>query len=193
MRNLTLITAPGTEPLTQAEAQDYLRIDELTIAGADRLNAMIKAARIYCEEFQHRAYITQTWELSLPRFRECIEVPKGKLQSVTSFKYKKSDGAETALAENTGYIVSTRGITGRITPPYGVSFPTATLWPVDPIVIRFVCGYGDTADDVPETVKQAMLMLIAHWYENRAAVGNAGAEIAFAVKALLSQDRIPIV
>jgi len=34
------------------------------------------------------------------------------------------------------------------------------------VTVRFVAGYGD-AGDVPQAIKQAILILIAHWYEQR--------------------------
>lgn len=38
---------------------------------------------------------------------------------------------------------------------------------------------------VPEPLRQALLMLIAHWYANREAVGQVGGTVAMAVEALL--------
>jgi uncharacterized phiE125 gp8 family phage protein len=30
-----------------------------------------------------------------------------------------------------------------------------------------VAGYGDDAEDVPQAIRQAMMLMIGHWYENR--------------------------
>jgi uncharacterized phiE125 gp8 family phage protein len=35
------------------------------------------------------------------------------------------------------------------------------------IEIAFTSGYGDAAGDVPAPVRQAILLLVAHWYEHR--------------------------
>ena len=68
------------------------------------------------------------------------------------------------------------------------------LYPLDPIVIQFTCGYGDDGLKVPFRIKQAMMLLISHWYENRMVIndlrGVNPAEISFAVTALLSKDTI---
>ena len=42
------------------------------------------------------------------------------------------------------------------------------------IELDVVVGYGDAAVDVPEPLRQAIRLLIAHWYENRglAALGT---------------------
>jgi len=195
---LTLVIAPETEPLTAAELVPYLRIEtpEEDSEEEKYLNALIKTAREYCEEYQRRAYITQTWKLSLSAWPHgCIGLPKGSLQSVTSIVYKDSAGAEHTLTAGTDYIVSTTGIVGRVSPPYGGSWPTASLYPLDPISITYKCGYGDSAADIPERAKQAMRLLISHWYDQRAPVliGSVSNEIEFTVHALLAMDRIAVV
>jgi hypothetical protein len=67
-----------------------------------------------------------------------------------------------------------------------------TLRPTNAVCIEFKAGYGDTALSTTERAKQAMLLLIAGWYEQRESilVGRAIQEVPFAVNALLSQDRV---
>ena len=156
------------------------------------LTSLITAARSYCEDFQGRAYITQTWELALPCFYQEIEVPKGNLQAIDSITYKNSVGVTTTLAANTDYVMSIRGIVGRVVPAYGKIWPWFVPFPLDAVVVTFTCGYG-TAADVPEKVIQAMKLLISHWFTNRVPIdqaqGNAK-EISFTLSALLWQDRL---
>jgi len=47
------------------------------------------------------------------------------------------------------------------------------------VAIEFTAGFGHTAADVPAPIRQALLLLIAHWFENRepAITGPAGAGI----------------
>lgn len=210
--NLTLLMPPQAEPLTLEEIKKYLRIDDITDdLEDDYLRSLIVLAREYCEDYQHRAYITQTWELTLQEFpstyddklnayqiENVIEIPKGKLQKINSITYKDINGEVTTMTENVDYIVSTRGMLGKVCPPYGRIFPCIPLWPLDPIVINFTCGFGDSGLKVPERIKQAMKLLISHWYDNRAVISelrgvNPSEEINFTVSALLSLDKIPIV
>jgi uncharacterized phiE125 gp8 family phage protein len=157
--------------------------------------ALITAAREYCESYQNRAYITQTWELCLPDFPyNKIKIPLGKLQSITSIKYKDSTGTEKTLTNNTDYIYSTKGIIGIVVPAYGKTYPSFVPYPLDAVTIKFVCGYGDTAASVPAKIKQAMNLLISHWHENRlplSAINNVSKELKFTITALLYQDRLP--
>jgi uncharacterized phiE125 gp8 family phage protein len=205
--NLTLITPPAAEPLALADIKQYLRIDTDMTGDDAYITALITVARQYCEDFQHRAYITQTWELALSKFprgendrlndnqqRPIIEIPKGNLQSIVSFSYTDYSGTVSTLASPTNYLISTRGILGRLIPPYGVIWPSTPLLPIDPIVIRYICGYGDSADKIPQKIIQAMMMLVSHWYANRMVIndlrGVVPDEISFAVTALLYLDRI---
>lgn len=150
--------------------------------------ALIAAAREYCENYTGRALATQTIEAYLDDFpcRSEIELPMPPLQSVTSVKYKDSAGTETTMTAITAYIIDTDSDVGRIVLPYGLTWPSFTPYTVNPIKIRYVTGYTD----VPKSIKQAMLLLIGHWYANREAVGDVGGQIEFAVKALLSQWRV---
>ncbi len=134
----------------------------------DLLAMFIKAARGYCEKVTRRAFATQTVEAYLDGFPrgDCIELPLPPLQSVTSIKYKDGAGTEHALTENTDYLVDTDSIIGRIVLPRGKSWPAASLWPVNPVVIEYVAGYSDE-NPIPDELKHAMLLLIGHMYEHR--------------------------
>jgi len=192
--NLALIRAPVIEPLQLSELKNFLRLDEGLTDDDPYIEALITAAREYCEGFQNRAYIAQMWQLSFPYWPDyIISLPRGNLQTVNSITYKDSTGKVTALTENKDYVVSNRGVLGRVAPVFGLPWPSFVPWPLDAVVIEFICGYGDTADSVPVKVKQAIKLLISHWYEQRTPIsetGQAPSEIAFTVSALLWQDRI---
>jgi len=147
---------------------DILTISHETIED-NWLNDAIGAAREDVEHTTRRGLLTQTWYYYLDRFpdRNYITIPYGNLQSVASVKYKDSDGTETTMTVTTDYIVETNGEgCGRIVLPYGVSWPSFTPYPSNPITIEFVCGWT-AASDVPKKIKQACLMICANLYANR--------------------------
>lgn len=165
---LKLITAPAVEPVTLAEAKAQLR---KTTADEDALiSSLIVAARNFAEAYTGRAFITQTWDYVLDAF-PCglFELPKGPLQSVSSVKYLDSAGVEQTLAA-AGYKVDALTDPGRIAPAYGQSWPTTRSEP-NAVTVRFVAGYGD-ASAVPQAIKEALLLLISHLFENREAVAE---------------------
>ncbi len=196
MGALTLVQAPAVEPITLDEAKAQCRV-ELDFAADDTLlESYIVAARRYCEGLQNRAYITQTWELAISAWpdRDFIRVPLPPLQSVEGVLYYDVDGAEHTLDAG-DYIVDTRRQPGRIVLAHGKAWPSRLLRPANGIVIQFTAGYGDEAADVPQEIRHAMLLLIAHWYENReASVTGASAKvsthIADGVRNLLGLDGV---
>lgn len=185
------IVNPSSEPYTLDEVKQYLKIDEdiQDPAESSYINSLITGAREYCEDHQNRAYMTQTWEYTLDKFNSTeIELPRPPLQSVISIKYKDYTGDEKIIQES-DYIVDSDSYIGKVVPAYGKSWPSFIPYPVNAIRIRFICGYGDAAA-VPQKIKQAVLFLISHWYENRLPVGKLDKETEFTVTALLSQDRV---
>jgi uncharacterized phiE125 gp8 family phage protein len=56
------------------------------------------------------------------------------------------------------------------------------------IEIHFEAGFGHDPSDVPAPIRQATLLLIAHWYENREPlrVLSDGPAVPAAVSALLA-------
>ena len=131
------------------------------------ITQLIQAAREYCQDYQNRAYCTQTWYLWLDEWPEYIKVPLPPLVSVTSIKYYDTTNAEATMTAS-DYYADTNSTPGRVVLAWGKTWPGTTLRPANGICVEFVCGYG-AASTVPAAVKQAMLLLIAHWYENREA------------------------
>lgn len=192
--SMRYVRAVGVTAVANANYSVDVILSEQDTSEDSYLTGLIIAARKWCEKYQNRAYITQNWEMSFDDFdEEVIEIPKGCLQDIVSIKYADADGDETTLTKNTNYVFSKRGILGRVTPAYGTCWPSFTPYPLDAVVIEFKCGYGDTEASVPETVRQAMYLLISHWYNNRALVSlgmSVSDEIKFTLSALLWQDRI---
>lgn len=152
----------GTSILTN-EAED---------ADDDLLTALISASRQIAEDTTRRALIDQTWKYYLPAFPDeddFIKLPFGNLQTTDlSITYKDSDGTVTTMTLTTDYLIETNGEgCGRIVLPYGVSWPSATLYPSNPITITFKCGYGDEASDVPSKIRTAIKMIAAFFYQHR--------------------------
>jgi uncharacterized phiE125 gp8 family phage protein len=59
------------------------------------------------------------------------------------------------------------------------------------IEIGLEAGYGATATDVPEPLRQALLLLVAHWYDyrNPVEIGATDIEVPHMISALLAPYR----
>ena len=186
---IKIITGPTTEPISTTTAKLHLRVD--ITEDNDYIDSLVTVARQYCEGFQARKYITQTLELTLDRFPSgAIELPYPPLISVTSVKYTNSAGTETTMTETDEYLVDSDSNVGHVYRPYNVLWPTFTPAPRNAVRVRYVAGYGG-ASDVPTIIKQAMLLIVGHLYENREdSTEKSLANIPMGAKALLSMDRV---
>lgn len=160
---LKLITPPAVEPLALDDVEAQIRAD---LSAESALVALyIAAIREKAEAHTRRALITQTWELVLDEFPCIITLPMSPLQSVVSIKYIALDGTEQTLDPAT-YHVDMDSEPARIVPAYGLSWISGRRQP-SAVRVRFICGYGDTAADIPAAIRQWMLLNVANLYENR--------------------------
>ena len=137
-----------------------------TSAEDDLLTSFLYAGIEHVQDITRRQLLTATWDYSLQKWPcgNYIKIPFGNLQSVTSIKYKTSDGTETIMTVGTDYIVETNDDQcGKIILPYGGSWPSFTAYPSNPITIRFICGW--TAGlEVPAKLKSAIKFAGENFY-----------------------------
>jgi uncharacterized phiE125 gp8 family phage protein len=191
MSGLTLFSGPAIEPVSIVETKSQCRIDESEDDGL--LAGYLLAARQHVEIYTGRALIQRTFDLKLdfcwPRCSGMLEIllPKPPKVSVTSISYLDTDGATQVLSGSL-YQLTERYGSGLIVPAYGQSWPSVR-WQHDAITVRYVAGYGATASDVPEPIRQSIMLLAAHYYANREPVvtGTIVNELPMSVRSLLSQ------
>jgi uncharacterized phiE125 gp8 family phage protein len=180
--SLRLITAPASYPVTAVEAKSQCRIED---TSSDTLiDGLIAAATEYVELYTGRAIVSQTWELVLDDFSDAMLIPRGPVTSITSVKY-----FDTADVEQT--VTGTNYVLDAASDPQWVVKASDYTWPevaegVNNVIVRFVCGYST----VPAPIKQAILLLIGQWYDNRAdATDRPLIAMPNAVEALLTNYR----
>ncbi len=190
---ITITTAPATECVSLQEVKFHLALATTAAEAAayttqdDMLNRLISTSRILTEQETGRALITQTRTFYLDAWPEkrYIELPYPRLQSAAvTYRLEDDDDYDETLSIADTDIVSEPG---RVVLQPSESWPTGTLYSEKPIKIVMVCGYGDAATDVPEAIRQAILLRISDMYENRGEVvlGVSVGKIAGAVDSLL--------
>lgn len=188
-RGLVLITPPADEPVTVAEVKLFARIPNAT--DDVLVGELVTAARLACEEWRGRAFLTQTWDFFLDAFPRVqgaafytnafpqatnradlpIALPRQPLQTVISLTYYTSDGQAHVLDPST-YFVDTANVNEpRILPAIGTMWPFDLLRIANGVAVRFVAGYGSTPDSVPTHLQMALRQLVAYWYVNRDSIG----------------------
>lgn len=177
MTNLLQLTGPAEEPVTIAEARAYLRLD-----GEDDdavVAACVTAARQACESFTGRSLISQSWQLYLDRWPEgAVVLPRPPLQTVTAINVYDSDGAATALDPG-DFWVDGAGAPARLIAKSSTVLPQPGRR-LGGIEITYDAGYGPGWNDVPQALRQGMLMAVADFYEHRSAETASGLPAAIA-------------
>jgi uncharacterized phiE125 gp8 family phage protein len=164
-----LLTAPAVEPVSLAEAKAFLRVEHND--DDDVIEALASASRIHVETQTRRALVTQGWRLSFNVWPEDGRVPvvPGPLQELTAARVYDFNG--TAHAVDVQNFVPDVATSALAFAPWAVPAPGRIAAGIE---LDVMVGYGDAATDVPEPLRQAVRLLIAHWYENRglAALGT---------------------
>lgn len=215
-----LITPPTGEPISLAEAKAHLRLDT-SLDDSDVSRMIVAARKwleeicwrgfltqtweLVLERFRGEDAYGNPFELSnryhpvpragtfytWPYYAEpkYIELPAGNLQSLTSVTYIDPSGVQQTL-DPSNYLVDAVNEPGRLH-----LAPTA-FWPPtqerrwDAVRITYVVGFG-AAGDVPEPLKQAMLLLISQMYEHRTPeVAGVLSQVQFSLKALYDPYRL---
>lgn len=182
MYAITQTVAPTAEPVTLAEAKAHCRID--MTADDTLVGSLIVAAREWVESRLGQQLMPATWRLKLDCFPAWeMELPRPPLTAVSSIGYVDSAGSTQTLS-STLYRVDTDSLPSRVTPAYGQVWP-ATRGQTHDVTVTYTAGYA-SASAVPQTIKQAILLLVSHWYENREASGETKLQdIPLGVESLL--------
>lgn len=136
-----------------------------------------------------RAMITQTWAQWVPQSPGCVKLRMGPFQSLSAIHYYDADGVLQA-ANTADFEIRKSGDFVTVEPKSGEAWPVAANR-ADAIRITYVAGFGDSPSDVPAGIRHALLLMVAHWYENREAVGEkAMHEVPMAVTALINRHRV---
>jgi len=163
--NLVLTEGPSIEPLLLSDTKRYLKVDE--DEDDTLITSLICAARSHVERSLGKALITQKWSLFFDQWpvEPVIPVPISPVQLVAAIVVYDEEGQAYSVPEDT-YQVDTNSDPGRIVVNLGIQAPTPGL-SVNGIEIKLVAGYGSLSSDVPHPIRQALLLLTAHWYERR--------------------------
>jgi uncharacterized phiE125 gp8 family phage protein len=183
-----LLTPPAIEPITLAEAKLYLRVDEGD--DDDLIAALIAAARTQVETRTRRALITQQWRYvrdAWPGDGRWI-LTLAPLRQVVAARVYDAAGIPHAV-DTQAFVPDIASAPGGIGfTPWAMPAPGRALAGVE---LDVEVGYGATAGSVPQPLRQAIRLLVGHWYENRGlAVPGQLSALPATVDALLAPYRV---
>lgn len=181
-RSLVRTTDVVTEPVTSAEAKTHCKIE--TSDDDTYVSALITTARQYIEDILDMALAEQVWQARYDNFpvatvpgydppmpfypvsNAAFVLPRAPMSSGTvTITYRDTAGVNQTLSSaSSDFQVDYRATPGRIYPNYSETWP-ATRGDENSVVVQWTAGYA--AGAIPKTLKHAVLLLVAHWYEMR--------------------------
>lgn len=184
-----LLSGPALEPVTLDESKAWLRVEHDD--DDDVIAALIAGARTHVEAQTRRALITQNWRLVRDAWPDDgqIAVLPAPLRELIAARVYRLDGTIQDIDVD-AFAADVAAA------PAVLAFASGAL-PVPGRVAAGIeldveVGYGDAPLDVPECLRQAIRILVAHWYENRGliAVGQGVAVLPQTAAALLAPYRV---
>lgn len=182
--NIEITSPAAKQPVSLDEAKDFLRLVDSTDDSTVRRLIVAAAAQVEAVSGVH--CISRTARIILHDFpRNGWVFPVSPVASISSIKYTDVDGNEQTV-DSGEYLLEGSEYEPRLYLTEDGEWPS-TIDQADAVRITAVTGYGDDADDVPPQIKQAILFLVSHWFENRTpvAIGTAASKIPDTVDYLI--------
>ena len=152
------VAPPAGEPVTLAEAKEYLRIDAADTSLDDEVDRYIAASRSEAERMTGTRLLTQSVSIAASGLSWLGMLPIAPIQSVTGITYLDLEGVEQTLAADQYALIGAE-LEQAIVPAHGVTWPR-TAKRGDAVRLTAVVGYGDDGSDVPEAVIFALFRSI---------------------------------
>lgn len=151
------------------------------------LVSFLRAALAAIEGRTSKALISRGFLMTLEDWTEARgqRLPVAPVQAIGEVALVDSLGAVT-IVDPTSYRLQKDAFDPRLKPTNGClpSVPAGGT-----VEVRFDAGYGATFDAVPEDLKQAVLMLAAHYYEYRSDTALSQGCMPFGVTSLIARYR----
>ncbi len=182
-----LLVPPAAEPWSVAEAKAFLRVEH----GDDDaiIAALIAAARGHVEALTRRALLVQRWRFVLDAWPAAgrLDPRMGPLRSVIAARVFDAAGNAHSIDVETFVVDAAAGIIAS--PCWTLPLPGRLAAGIE---LDVELGYGALAADVPDTLRHAIRMLVAHWYDNRglAAIGANVAMLPAGFSAQIAPHRV---
>ncbi len=188
---LTTETPATKWAVTLDEAKQHCRVDSDDTEDDAVLTRLIKAATDMVEQQAGKALLEQTWNLLIaaPDGAGHLHLPLTPVISVDDISYFDRDNVSQSATVGDFQLYKDEDH-AWLEPKQGNVWP-ATYARHDAITVQFKAGFGANETDVPENLRQAVLLTVGHWFENREAivVGTIAAEMPLTAQHLIDLSR----
>jgi len=176
------------EPVTLDEAKAQLRIIDDTSQDT-LIEGYILSAREYVEEEAGEILVARTVVDAFDQFTTPLRLRSWPVaaNAEVELSYIGGDGAAVDV---TGARLAATSRPARLSPGAGSAWPAVTPG-ADVVTVTYPAGYA-FPEDVPQRLKQAILLMVGHFYVNReaAAAGSAVQEVPLGVATLIRKEPV---
>lgn len=198
MHRPVLVTPPAQLPVSLLEAKAHLRVDH---SEDDALiSSLVTAATAHLDGWTGilgRCLVDQTWRQDFDCLAHHLQLPLGPVSEIVDVKWRNTAGQIATVSASEYSLVTDAGGQSFVRLRDAFSYPSS-LHERGAVSVTYRAGHAATpAAEGPPTVKEttavpapikiAVMMIAAHWYENREAVATGSlSEAPMAVRALLA-------
>jgi len=178
MKNLVLITAPASFPITLAEVKAWLPIDgnENDTLLTDLIKSVTEDAELHTD----RRFVSQVWDLQIGRVPKYCFLPYAPAISVQSVKYYDSNNVLQTIDPQFYTLVLSTNKPSIL--EFNKDFASYTR--LDSVTIRFTCGYTT----MPPALKRTLLTMCRLYFDNRS--GDFSSLQSEQINSLLNQHKV---
>lgn len=171
------------EPVTLTEAKAQCRMADDNSEDTF-ITSLIAPARAYVERVSRFQLVATTRSETFSRWGDYLEIYRRPIATVDEIIYTDEAGTE---AEYEGFLADIGRFPLRIYSAVDDEFPAIATG--GSITVTYTTGAIDDESEEYLIAKRAMLLLIAHWFDNRGtiAIGTISQELDFAVRSLLDE------
>lgn len=148
------------------------------------IEAYLFAALTYVGEATGRVLAAETWAASFDSVCGDLVLPKAPVKTVTAISYFDAAGvSQSALVAD--FLLIKDDDRATLRPISGKTWPPLQDRP-DALTVTFTAGYSV----IPAALKVAVLLIVGHLYEQRAAVADNMSEVPFGARSFIDQYRL---
>lgn len=181
--------------VTLSEMKTHLKIEPSFTDEDDYIEALLIAAQDQVESMTWRYLNENTVSFSDDNWPEdnIIYLVRGPAWKVESFTYKNTDGDDVAMSTGVDYNFDIYNEVGRVKL---ITRPTLNKDVLNPITITYKTRWNvnDSENIIPQSIKTAIKLMGAHWYENRqdVQVGQSVADVPKTSEWILNPYKIRV-
>jgi len=138
------------------------------------ISLLIAAATDVVEALTGQMFISRDVRAYFDEWEECMELPTSPVQQLLSVVYDDSNGDEQDFTESMILDADDHQLPAVIYINPDFSYPTLQYGRMSTVRVDYTAGYTT----IPAKIKQCILFLVSHWYNQREPVINGTAVLA---------------